>query len=347
MAAYYTMRETMTPESPIQVWPAPEIEPAPPVPEYPTLRLGKVERAVIIYNPAAGRRRHLRARHLQQARQILEECEIHAELRPTTSPGGATQQAREAVAQGADLVIASGGDGTVNEVVNGMAGSRVPLGVLPAGTANVLAKELGLPWDVRAAARQMAGATLRRIALGRVVLDAAPEAPRYFVALAGAGTDGVMVYSVHQPLKKRTGQLAYWIAGLLLPFRYRFPYLRMQSEEHAASGSLIAVGRARHYGGPAMITTEADLFDDYFEVGAFEVGFWGGMRLLPAVLRGTLHGKRGVRFWKTQRVRCEPMGPEPICVQVDGEYFGKLPAEFSIVPDALTLVIPRAATKRS
>jgi diacylglycerol kinase (ATP) len=303
-------------------------------------RMDRLRDAVIIFNPAAGRRRHMRIEQLHEARRVLKEAGVHAEMAPTCAPGSATAQARAAVAHNADLVIASGGDGTINEVVNGLAGSQVPLFILPAGTANVLAKELALPWDVREAARFLAGSRLRRIALGAAVADAAPHAPRYFISLAGAGSDGEMVHSVNQTLKRFTGQLAYWAAGFALPFRYHFPFVRVTSDQRSAEGSVVVIGRTKHYGGPIQITTRAELFAEEFEVAVFEVGFWGSLRLLPSVLLGMARGQRGVHMWKTRRVRCEAPDARPVYAQVDGEGCGALPIEFRIVPDALTLVVP-------
>ncbi len=319
----------------------------------------------------------MRARQVEEARRALKECFIHAELCPTTASGSAAEQARAAVTAGAQLVLASGGDGTVNEVVNGLAGSHVPLAILPAGTANVLAKELALPWDVHEAARLLAGSRLQRIALGAAVSDAAPDRPRYFISLAGAGSDGEMVRAVNRTLKKLTGQLAYWAAGFLLPLYYRFPYVRVRSFDDVgagpcacpdaaaandarlpfatkggqprgaaptvrreATGSVVVIGRTKHYGGPIQITTGANLYEDCFEVAVFEVGFFGSLQLLPAILCGTARGRRGVHMWKTQRVRCEPTGSHAIHAQVDGEFAGALPMEFRIVPDALTLAVP-------
>jgi len=338
------MRVTMAPEvtADLAAAQAPEVaaprSAAGPAPE--PLRIDRIRNAVIIFNPTAGRRRHKRVEQLHEARRVLREAGVHAEMAPTSGPGSATAQARAAVAHNADLVIASGGDGTINEVVNGLANSRVPLFILPAGTANVLAKELDLPWDVREAARFLAGSRLRRIALGAAVRDAAPDAPRYFISLAGAGCDGEMVHAVNLTLKRLTGQLAYWAAGIALPLRFHFPFLRVTSDERTAEGSVVVIGRTRHYGGPIQITTQADLFEDAFEVAVFERGFWGLVRLLPSTLLHNTRGKRGVHMWKTRRLRCEPPDLRPVYAQVDGEECGTLPIEFRIVPDALTLVVP-------
>lgn len=370
------MREIMALEGTTTLSAAKEPGGPSPAPMVSPTRLGVIRNAVIIYNPASGRRRHMRARQVEEARRALKECFIHAELCPTTSCGSASEQARAAVTAGAQLVLASGGDGTVNEVVNGLAGSQVPLGILPAGTANVLAKELALPWDVHEAARLLAGSRLQRIALGAAVSDGAPDAPRYFISLAGAGSDGEMVRAVNPALKKLTGHLAYWAAGFLLPLYYRFPYVRVCSFDEAgagpracpevsaacggrppfaagkeaqargpaptreAAGSVVVIGRTKHYGGPIQITTGANLYEDCFEVAVFEVGFLGSLRLLPSIFRGAVRGRRGVHMWKTQRVRCEPIGSRPVYAQVDGEFAGALPMEFRIVPDALTLAVP-------
>ena len=228
--------------------------------------LSGIHNAVIIHNPLAGRGRGRRAEKLEQARQILAAAGIASELQATQAGGEATQLARRAVAVGRDLVIACGGDGTGNEVVNGLAGSQVPLAVLPAGTANVLAKELRIPWDIPRAAELMLGGTPHRIALGLATPLEEPDKRRYFLCTAGAGPDGVMVYSLDPALKLRAGILAYWYEGFRQLFRYRFPRFRVCVPSRELAASLVVVGRTRHYGGPFRITTQANLFRDEFEL---------------------------------------------------------------------------------
>ena len=113
----------------------------------------EIKDALLIYNPTSGRKRHSRFAEIEQAARILKEAGIAVELAPTTGPKSATHMAWHAVELRRGMVIACGGDGTINEIVNGMAGSRVPMALLPAGTANILAKELGIPWDIPSAAR--------------------------------------------------------------------------------------------------------------------------------------------------------------------------------------------------
>ena len=128
--------------------------------------LSGIRDAVLIYNPLAGGGHRRREQHIEEARRILAAAGIDAEPQPTQSPGAATELARRAVERRRQLVIVCGGDGTVNEAVNGLAGSQVPLAVLPAGTANVLAKELGIPRNIPRAAALIPRSSLRRIALG-------------------------------------------------------------------------------------------------------------------------------------------------------------------------------------
>ena len=297
--------------------------------------------AVIIYNPTAGRGQRSRSTQLERAQSILKQAGILTELRATTGPGSATEQAQKAVAEGRKLVIACGGDGTINEIVNGLAGSQVPMAVLPGGTANVLVKELSLPWDIPLAAERLARGTLRRIALGLALSPELPGGQRYFISLAGAGPDGKLVNAVGIEAKGRMGILAYWLEGFRQLFAYSFPEFRVITAEQEHTATLLVVGRTKHYGGPVMITTDASLDEDCFEVLAAT----GQSRFRYAVdltrlLLGRLRGTPGNYFWKTSAVRCQPIGGKDVWAQVDGEQIGKLPVEFRVVPDALTLVVP-------
>ena len=158
-------------------------------------------------------------------------------------------------------MIACGGDGTLNEVVNGLAGSqnghRVPLALLPGGTANILAKELNLPWDILRAAKQMPAGEVREIALGLATPLEQPEKKRYFLSVAGAGPDGMIVYSVDLGLKARVGILAYWWQGAREVLRYTFPPFRVRAGNRLVEGTLAVVGRTKNYGGPFKITDQA------------------------------------------------------------------------------------------
>jgi diacylglycerol kinase (ATP) len=297
--------------------------------------------ALLIFNPRAGRAPGVGTGALDRAQKILDRQRITTVLAPTEGPGSATELARGAVREKRPMVIVCGGDGTLNEVVNGLAGSDVPLALLPAGTANVMAKELNLPWNVERAAEEVVGSRLRRIALGLVVSPASQSPGRYFLSLAGAGPDGQLVRAVDSELKQRTRTLAYWAEGLRQLATYRFPRMCVTLQGLEADATLIVVGRTRNYGGPFQITTRADLFGADFELMLCTArSRWKYLSYLPMLWAGQLRRAREVHFLRATCVRCDPIDSGPIWLQVDGEPAGQLPAEFHIVPEALTLAVP-------
>jgi diacylglycerol kinase (ATP) len=306
-----------------------------------------IKDALLIYNPTSGRRRHRRFADVEQAAHILNDAGIATELAATTAPGSATSVARKAVEQRRGMVVACGGDGTINEIVNGLAGSQVPMALLPAGTANILAKELGIPWDIRRAARLIPGGTVRRIALGAAFpmngnrSELLSPQGRFFLSVAGAGPDGAIVNGVHPGFKKNAGIAAYWFEGFRQLFQYRFPQIRIRSAGHERHATIIVVGRTAHYGGPFKITTGASLFEDSFEfVTNSRRSRMGYVACFPALFLGSLRSLDGIEAWKSTETICESAGSDPIYAQVDGEPVGPLPVTFRIVPDALSIVTP-------
>ena len=305
-----------------------------------------LQNALLIHNPNAGNGGRGRRRKLDEARRILSLGGIEADLQETRAPGEATVMARRAGAEGRHLVIACGGDGTLNEIVNGLAaqqnGHRVPLALLPGGTANVLAKEIDLPWDIPAAAEKLLHGEVKEIALGLATPLEEPPKARYFLSVAGAGPDGTIVYSIDLELKARVGILAYWWQGAREIFRYKYPHFRVVTGKEKLDVSLVVVGRTKHYGGPFRITDEADLYADQFEIMGLTTQ--SGLRYLsylPTLWAGKLRGSEGVHYWKANSVVCETLDSNPVYAQVDGEPLARLPVEFKIVPRALKLLVPR------
>lgn len=296
--------------------------------------------ALLIFNPAAGRARNLQNGAVERTRHVLASHGIESELAATDGPGSAPELARRAVRERRQLVIVCGGDGTLNEVVNGLAGSDIPLALLPAGTANVFAKELGVPWDIERAASLIRGSRFRRVALGYVTASEM-NGGRYFLSLAGAGPDGAMVRAVNQTLKKRTGTGAFWLEGFRQLGIYRFPRFRATLQNGSAEATLLIVGRTRHYGGPLQITSRADLYGNDFELMlCTTTSRWRYLCYIPLLLMGRLRHARYIRFERSAAVCCDPIDADPVWVQVDGEPAGRLPAEFRVVPDALTIAVP-------
>ncbi len=307
--------------------------------------LPNLRNALLIHNPNAGYGGSGRRRKLDEARRILALGGIQADLQETRAPGEATAMAHRASVEGRQLVIACGGDGTLNEIVNGLAaqknGHRVPLALLPGGTANVLAKEIGLPWDIPAAAEKLVHGEIKEIALGLATPVKEPSKALYFLSVAGAGPDGMIVYSIDLDLKARLGILAYWWQGVRQVFRYKFPHFRVVSGEKKLDVSLVVVGRTKHYGGPFRITDEADLYADQFEfMGLTTRSGFRYLSYLPTLWAGKLRGTEGVHYWKARSIVCEPLDSNPVYAQVDGEPLARLPVEFKIVPRALKLLVP-------
>jgi diacylglycerol kinase (ATP) len=227
-----------------------------------------------------------------------------------------------------------GGDGTINEVVNGMARSNVPLGILPAGTANVLAMELGLGARADRAVERLALFVERRIALGKMC--GGQSGPRYFLAMGGVGLDARIVHDLDPVLKARTGKLAYWVTGLGQVAK------RVGQFDASVNGGVYRCGfalasRVRNYGGDLEIASGASLARDDFEVVLFE-----GSNPLRYVwyMLGTaarlVQRMPGVRTLRAKRI--EFTGN--VHRQIDGEYTGLGPGSFEIVPAALTLLMP-------
>ena len=252
---------------------------------------------------------------------------------PTSGPGDATQIARRAVAAGADLIIVLGGDGTINEAVNGMVHSKTTLGILPGGTANVLATELGLGSRLGAAIERLPKSVERRVAVGRLC---SAQHSRYFLAMAGVGLDAKIVYDLNPTLKLWTGKAAYWLGGFAHVGQSVGQFEARINGDVYHCGFVLA-SRVRNYGGDLEIARGASLKRDDFEVVLFEgsnpLRYMGYMM---GVFAKRVEKMPGVRTARAASVELNG----DVHVQVDGEYAGRLPARFEIVPAALTLLIP-------
>ena len=300
-----------------------------------TLGIAPYQQPVLIYNPAAGKlRRHPRT--LQRTTDALERARLRPRLVPTSGPGDATGMSGRAIAEGADLILVLGGDGTINEAVNGMVGSKVPLGILPAGTANVLAMELGIGSHLGRAVERLTGSVERRVALGKMCDGQGWS--RYFLAMGGVGLDAQIVYDINPALKARTGKFAYWATGLAhIAQRVGQFDAKVNGDIYRCGFALIS--RVRNYGGDLEIATGASLRHDDFEIVLFEGSNplrYAGYMLGVAAKR--VQGMPGVHTLHDRRI--ELTGD--VHRQIDGEYVGRGPASFEIVPAALTLLMPAA-----
>jgi diacylglycerol kinase (ATP) len=264
----------------------------------------------------------------------LKKGNLSPRLLPTHGPNTAADVARDALRDGADLVLVLGGDGTVNEVVQGVACSGVALGVLPGGTANVLANELGLGSRPELAAERLVSWEPREIALGRIT--GTDDESRFFLMMCGAGLDASIVYDVHLGLKAAAGKLAYWAAGLGR-FGRNLSQLDVCVDGKTYRCGFALISRVRNYGGDLEIASGAALTRDDFEVVLFEGT--NSVRYawyMLGVAARRVQQMRGVRVLRATRVEI----PTEIPLQIDGEFIGRRAATIEIVPCAIQLLVP-------
>jgi YegS/Rv2252/BmrU family lipid kinase len=294
--------------------------------------------AVIIYNPRSGaHRRRDRVAEVAGYQALLGERGIEAEPWPTTGPGTASALAGSAVEGGVDLVIANGGDGTLNEVLQGMVGQSTPLAIWPGGTANVLARDLGLPSDPAAMADLIAGGRERRISVGLA-------GHRYFFLMAGIGLDASIIQGVSPALKERAGEKAYWVSGLRHMVAWRPEPFTIEANGETYEGAFAAVGNAPSYGGGFRITPKARLDEAALDVCIFPTRRFAFTytRDMVACLFGDPTRFGDVIYFKARSLSARGSQEAPPWVQVDGELLGPLPMSFEAVPEALTVVVPDA-----
>jgi diacylglycerol kinase (ATP) len=222
-----------------------------------------------------------------------------------------------------------------------MVHSEVPLGILPAGTANVLANELGLGKTMERAAASFGEWAPQRVAVG--VLDRnADEGPRYFLLMAGAGLDADIVYHLALGVKAALGKAAYWIGGFAKLGR-RLPEFTVEVDDRKFRAGFALASRVRNYGGDLEIALGASLLDDYLELVLFEgSSSFAYLKYMLAVAARQHPRIRGVTTLRTRRALFSASADGKVHLQVDGEYAGFAPARVEVVPSALTLLIPPA-----
>jgi diacylglycerol kinase (ATP) len=292
----------------------------------------------VIFNPAA------KGEKARRFRAHLNEYSARCTLKLTTGPSDARRLAAAALDEGFDTVVAAGGDGTVNEVLNGLGDApdgfeRARLGVLHLGTVNVFARELGIPTKLTAAWQTILGGKEDRIDLPRVEYSAEGTTHRrYFAQLAGAGLDARAVQLVRWELKKRIGPLAYVLAGvqalLAAPAE-----ITASAADQTWTGGLVLIGNGRLYGGSFRVFPKADLRDGLLEVCVFpRVNWFTAARCGPQLLlRRCLPGSVTETF---QADVLTLASKSRVPFEIDGELVGELPARFSIEREKLRVIVP-------
>jgi diacylglycerol kinase (ATP) len=311
-----------------------------------------MHRVALIYNPASGQHPNGYARALESAVALLRDAGVDAEILPTYGPGAAGELAHRAVTQGCDTVFACGGDGTVHEVLQALVGTQAALGVVPMGTANALAADLGLSSPPGKAVRKLLTATPQRISVGKIYFSARDGAmhSRYFTVAAGIGADGQFFYRLDANLKRRFGYLAYVIEAFRLWSTHPFPLFSVgvvapgrNAPRVDMISQLLAV-RIGNFGGLVQnLVPGAALRNSNLRLVIFKTrNRFRYLSFMMAVMFRRHTYSRGIESVDAVSVGCSvPDGsPERILVEADGELLGSLPARIEIVPDALTLLIP-------
>jgi diacylglycerol kinase family enzyme len=316
-----------------------------------------MRKAALIYNPDSGGSRMRRQAELESVLALLGASNVEAELILSDSRAHAKEKTRQAVLAGCDTVFACGGDGTIHNIIQVLANTPVALAILPMGTANALAHDLGLPMSMMAAARAALDAVPRRIALGRIQcldLEGHPR-DRFFVVAAGAGVDAHLFYKLHAGTKQRMGMIAYyakawnlWFTHPMTRFLVEFAESGSEVLKRAEVTEAMAV-RIRNFGGvlqelaPGASLERNDLRLVFCRTSS-------RLAYLLYVTRGLLRRNwkiPGIELAYSGHASCQyaPSAPsegttqaqQKVYVEADGELVGTLPAEITMVPDALTV----------
>ncbi len=314
-----------------------------------------MRRVALIYNPASGQYSARRPIAVNEALTVLREAGVEAEAYETGEPGSGTARAGEAVRGGFDAIVACGGDGTVHEVVQSLVGSDVALGVIPLGTANALAANLGLIATPAKVARTLLDARPVRVPVGRIHFrdGAGNPASRYFVVAAGIGPDALLMSRLDAGLKRRLGYVLYLIEAAKIWATDPFPLFEAAlavngtgTERVVEVSQLLAV-RVRSFGGALrQLAPGATLRDPSLHLLAFGTrSRLQYLKFLLAVVAGRHTFNGHIQLLETEAVQCRARNGsrETMFVEADGEVLGSLPVKIEVVPQALTLLIPPGA----
>jgi diacylglycerol kinase (ATP) len=313
-----------------------------------------MQKAALFYNPLSGRRRKYRVKDVDTVAAVLRAAGVQLEVAPTRAASDAAAQVRMAIREGFDTIIACGGDGTVHDVLQGLAGRDAALGIIPLGTANAMAHDLRVPMNVKAAARALLDAVPKRIAVGQIQYRDFNSIPgsRFFSVAAGAGLDAHLFYKLNRLMKDRMGMMAYYSKAWHLWWTHRMRYFEADFSSNGGEcrredrlSEILAV-RINHFGGVLReLAPGASLARNDLRLILCRTG--SRARYLAYVFRGILgmsSGVPGIELAYADQVTCRPIAsekPEDIYVEADGELLGRLPISLSVVRNALTVLIPK------
>ncbi len=324
----------------------------------PQVMLG-MERVALIYNPASGQYSARRAGAVQDALGVLRDAGIEATAFETNGPGSASEYARQAVRDGFDTILACGGDGTVHEVLQSIVGSNVSLGVIPLGTANALAADLGLTASPPKVVRTLLDATPVRVSVGRIHFHDSAGKPdsRYFTVAAGVGADALLMSRLDAQLKRRMGYVLYLIEAFRIWATHSFPLFEAvlpangngtgNGAGRVVDVSQLLVVRVRSFGGVLRyLAPGASVRNGSLSLLAFKTrSRFRYLLFLLAVVAGRHTFTREVELVETTSVGCRARNgsSDSLFVEADGEVLGVLPVRIEVVPHSLNLLVPPGA----
>ena len=310
-----------------------------------------MRKAILLYNPLSGQGQQRRYQVIEGVQAILRQGGVVASSIPTQSALDTTEQARQAIAAGCDTVFACGGDGTIQDVLQALVGTDAALGIIPMGTANTLAHDLGLPLKTDNAARAALSAKPRRIAVGKIeCLDLSGKPlVRYFTVTAGIGVDAHLFHKLDPTMKRRFGMASYYLKATMLWLAYRMNKFAVEYEDagvkirHDDVTQLLAV-RIRNFGGVLKeLAPGASLTRNDMRLVSFRTN--SRLAYLSYVVRGMVGAKRevrGIELAYSADVTCnEVQASSRTFVEADGELLGTLPVKISTLQNAVTFLFPK------
>lgn len=285
-------------------------------------------RIVLIANPISG---GTSRRKINRAMGLFKEQGLEVELFLTAKRGDAERFSMEAALRHPRMVIAAGGDGTLNEVANGLAGTGVPMAILPLGTTNVMAKELGLPETIKGSVEAALKGAPHSVSLGKITFDSGLT--RYFCAMAGMGYDARVVHQVGR--KKHRGKVSHLLSGLGVLFSWSPEELTVTADGKTHKGYNLIACKARKYAGNFQVAPDADITEPVLHA----VLMHGRRRLdiiryALGIMTGRHLGFRDITYLKAESLKVSGSA----YVQVDGDYIGHAPASVTVAAGALTVL---------
>jgi len=290
----------------------------------------------LIVNPLSGRKKV--EAFMPRITEILGR-DNSLSLAITREKNGAFLEAERAGCEGYDIVVVCGGDGTLNEVINGLMSSHssIPIGFVPCGTSNIYAHSAGIPFDPVQACEIVLKKYVKRIDLGKVGTGASA---RYFVSMAGIGYDASVIQALNPNLVRSLGGIpAHLITGVVELMKYRGTELSIKLDGSPCRGFQAIISNGSHYGVSSVIAPEAEMADGYLDVILFKRGKRTDMlRYVLGILMGCHLRFKDVEYTRAKEIEID--APGEVWIQVDGESMGTLPQKFEVYPQALQVILP-------